>query len=94
MIQLDYVVVGNVQGVFFRKFTLAKALSLGLKGEVYNADDLSVRGTAVGDREVIDDFRKFLRFEGSPGSSIQDAFFEEKEVETAPAKYQTFEITR
>jgi acylphosphatase len=92
MIQVEFIVKGVVQGVFFRKYTLERALSLNLRGNVYNADDLSVRGVAVGEREQINEFKRFLELEGSPGSVIREAHFEEKEV--SETKFGTFEIIR
>ena len=45
---LDYHVLGRVQGVYFRKYTLQQAKHLGLVGYVMNLEDKSVKGVAQG----------------------------------------------
>jgi hypothetical protein len=50
----EFVIQGKVQGVFFRKHTLAKATELGLKGNVCNASDGSVTGYVQGSAAAVD----------------------------------------
>ena len=94
MIQLDFIVLGKVQNVFFRKYTLDEALRLNLRGFVKNADDLSVQGTAVGEFKNIEEFKHFLRYVGSPHSVIKDAIFQEKTISESDVTFTTFEILR
>jgi acylphosphatase len=49
MKQLTYCVRGQVQRVYFRNETVAKAKSLGISGWVQNNLDGTVGGEAVGD---------------------------------------------
>ncbi|WRT67007.1 uncharacterized protein IL334_003973 [Kwoniella shivajii] len=57
---IQFKVVGDVQGVNFRSYTQKEAQKLGLKGHVYNHDDSSVQGVAVGPEDKIKQFRSFL----------------------------------
>lgn len=54
MITRSIRVYGRVQGVFYRKFTLEKAVSYGLKGTVTNLPDGSVEIIATGTPEDLD----------------------------------------
>ena len=47
---LEFKVTGRVQGVGLRFFIHSLALSLKLRGEVWNASDGSVQGVVVGDK--------------------------------------------
>jgi acylphosphatase len=47
-------VYGKVQGVFYRKYTREKALTLGLTGEVKNLPDGTVYITATGTAEQLE----------------------------------------
>ncbi len=47
-VAVEFVIRGKVQGVFFRKHTLAKASELRLKGDVRNESDGSVQGYIQG----------------------------------------------
>lgn len=60
---------GRVQGVFFRKYTQDKALSLGLKGWVKNQVNGSVLIYATGSKESVDLLVKWC-YQGSPMSSV------------------------
>ncbi|MCP4288730.1 MAG: acylphosphatase [Gammaproteobacteria bacterium] len=53
-------VSGRVQGVFFRASTREQALTLGITGYVRNLADSRVEVMACGEREAIDQLRKWL----------------------------------
>ncbi|KAK6902802.1 hypothetical protein I203_108061 [Kwoniella mangroviensis CBS 8507] len=57
---IQFKVTGDVQGVNFRSYTQKEAQKLGLKGHVYNHDDSSVQGVAVGPPDKIKQFQSFL----------------------------------
>ncbi|WWC61228.1 uncharacterized protein I303_103808 [Kwoniella dejecticola CBS 10117] len=65
---IQFKVTGDVQGVNFRHYTQKEAQKLGLKGHVYNHDDSSVQGVAIGAEEKIKQFQYFL----SKGPSSAD----------------------
>jgi len=62
-------IVGRVQGVSFRAYTLRKARELGLTGWVQNTTTGDVATVAEGTYSSLLDFEKFLR-EGSPSSHV------------------------
>ena len=73
----EFEVFGKVQGVFFRKYTQAKARELGLRGWCDNQKSGTVLGEAHGDSAAIDRFKHWLQEEGSPKSKIDKADFRE-----------------
>jgi acylphosphatase len=81
-------VKGNVQGVFFRKYTQEKALSVGVEGWVRNRSDGSVEIYAAGSPDEVDEFIAFC-YVGSPEAVVRS-------VEVKPASgdesLSTFEI--
>lgn len=80
---LQFEVTGKVQGVFFRKYTVAEAKRLGLVGWCKNhADGQRVVGEAEGAPEQIDAFRTWLAHTGSPKSVIEKTSFEEKPLDS------------
>ena len=64
------VVVGRVQGVFYRDHTHRWARSLGVTGWVRNLDDGNVEVVAEGEREHIESFISHLE-EGPPMSMVE-----------------------
>jgi len=75
-IGFTYEIKGKVQGVFFRKYTKAKADELKIVGWVRN----TVRGTVEGEaqstnRESLSKLMVWLRDIGSPKSSITGSTF-------------------
>jgi len=73
-----FVIRGKVQGVFFRKHTLARATELRLKGDVRNESDGSVVGFMQGPAAAVEAMAVWLRTKGSPNSRIQSAEFTQK----------------
>lgn len=67
----EFRVVGRVQGVGFRWWTVRQARSLGLRGTVRNLPDGSVEIRAVGPGPAITRFEEALR-EGPPGARVDD----------------------
>ena len=78
---------GTVQGVYFRKYTQAKAEELGLKGWVANRLDGSVDILAMGGIDTMEQFKKWL-WTGSPGSMVGSVAAEE----TNPQELEGFSI--
>ena len=66
-------VFGKVQGVFFRKYTQAKARELDLAGWCLNTDHKSVQGAACGEAAAVAQFSAWLSEVGSPKSKIKRA---------------------
>jgi len=64
-----YIIRGLVQGVYFRKYTEAKAQSLKLHGWVRNLSDGSVEAFAQGSAESLKALQMWF-WEGSPGSQV------------------------
>ena len=60
-LHLDLSITGKVQGVWYRKSAVAKAIELGLKGYAQNLPDGSVRIEAEGSQEDLDDFIAWCR---------------------------------
>lgn len=80
-------VKGRVQGVWFRKYTLEKARSIGLTGFIKNQSDNSVYIEAEGDPEQLDEFVRWL-YRGSPLSKVTTVDYEKGPLEN----YKAFEI--
>ena len=84
-------VVGRVQGVGFRWWTLHQARELGLTGWVMNDhDERTVEVLAEGRTESLDELERRLR-DGAPGSHVDDV-----EVRRSPAsgEFTRFGIMR
>lgn len=76
-----------MQGVYFRKFTLEKALELRLNGYVKNLDDGSVYCEVEGDENRVQLFMDWCSI-GSPMSDVKSV-----EVKRQPKlNYSGFEI--
>merc|ERR1719310_2734627 len=70
LLAVEFEVFGKVQGVFFRKYTNEKALSLGLMGWVKNTRDGTVRGEMEGETSFVSAMKTWLEKTGSPMSRI------------------------
>jgi acylphosphatase len=80
------IVRGKVQGVFFRDYTKAEALKLGLSGWVRNLrDGKSVETVVEGELDNIKILVRWLKT-GSPGSVVEDIEIKEERPtgDTAP----------
>ena len=69
-------VSGKVQGVWFRKFTQEKALSLGLRGFVRNEADGSVYMETEGEEGVVAELIAWCK-EGPDKAEVTEVKFEE-----------------
>ena len=63
------VISGRVQGVFYRNFTQAKALELGLKGYVMNMPDGTVYIEAEGEEALLEELIKNCKI-GPPKANV------------------------
>lgn len=79
---------GLVQGVYYRKYTKAKANELKLSGWVRNRLDGSVETCAQGTEAALKDFKAWL-WQGSPASAVGSV--EETEI-TSSESFQNFTI--
>mmetsp|Transcript_56742 Transcript_56742/g.130291 ORF Transcript_56742/g.130291 Transcript_56742/m.130291 type:complete len:97 (-) Transcript_56742:320-610(-) len=70
---VSFEVFGKVQGVYFRKYTQAKAKELGLTGWVQNTQTGSVIGVIHGLTENLERMADWLQNVGSPKSKISHA---------------------
>ncbi len=90
MKSLHLKVHGRVQGVFFRAFTRAHAVQLGLKGSVKNLIDGTVDVYAEGEekklKELIDRLSR-----GPPGAKVEKIG---EEWGKAQKQYADFEVER
>lgn len=82
-------VIGRVQGVWFRKYTLEAAISFGIKGFVENASDGSVYVEAEGSSDDLDRLLIWLH-KGSPMSNVERV----EHIEGQPVGFSSFEIRR
>lgn len=89
MKKVKFVVSGRVQGVFFRKYTQQKALSLGIVGEARNMPDGSVQVIAYASGHAIDKLENWL-WQGSPMAKVSRVErHDDLPVETSDADKQT-----
>lgn len=75
-----FLIAGQVQGVFFREWTVSRAREIGVTGWVRNRRDGRVEVYAAGDCEQLDRFTAELR-EGSPASRVDAVEIEEAAIE-------------
>lgn len=81
------IVKGNVQGVFFRKYTRIMANNLGIKGFVRNEVDSSVFIEACGESASIEKFIQWCHH-GPAHAEVEKV--EVKNI--SPKKYSSFDI--
>ncbi|XP_068116701.1 acylphosphatase-2-like isoform X2 [Hyperolius riggenbachi] len=72
---VDYEIYGDVQGVFFRKYTEDQAKKIAVVGWVKNTPYGTVTGQVQGSREKVDIMKNWLQNVGSPMSRIDKAVF-------------------
>lgn len=80
MQQYAIIVKGKVQGVWFRKHTLEKALQLQLRGYVINKNDGSVYIEAVGPVKQLDTFILWLKNEGAPLAIVTEVIVSSQKI--------------
>lgn len=73
-------VIGEVQGVGFRRYAQLKAQALGLTGYVTNQDDLSVLILAQGAYPAVDQLIAWCEH-GSPMASVTSVLVEEDDAD-------------
>eukprot|EP00270_Netrium_digitus_P000942 TRINITY_DN1106_c0_g1_i1.p1 TRINITY_DN1106_c0_g1~~TRINITY_DN1106_c0_g1_i1.p1 ORF type:complete len:108 (+),score=26.24 TRINITY_DN1106_c0_g1_i1:31-324(+) len=88
----SFEVHGKVQGVFFRRYTEQKALSLGLVGWCRNTSRGTVEGVVEGDVEKLQEMKKWLTYEGSPYSRIDKFSVREESVRLSSLTFDDFTI--
>jgi len=108
-ITIKFEVSGKVQGVFFRKYTKAKAEELGLTGFCRNTPRGTVQGefeyaaSSSSSAEIDHDpsnnkeaiaFQKWLCTVGSPKSRIDDCTFSDGTTSFGARKFDTFRVIR
>lgn len=71
-----FLVDGQVQGVFFRASTQARALELGLRGHARNLEDGRLEVVAEGDALALDALAEWLR-RGPPAARVDRVTREE-----------------
>ncbi|XP_020807182.1 acylphosphatase-1 [Drosophila serrata] len=89
----QFEVFGVVQGVYFRKHTQKQAKELGLTGWCMNTSRGTVQGMMEGPLEQVNDMKTWLKYKGSPRSSIEKAVFSENEP-LPNNNFKTFTIRR
>jgi len=81
-------VSGVVQGVFFRKGTLEKALDLGITGWIKNTENGNVELLACGERDSLMLLTEWL-WEGPKDAEVSNVSWEEAPLE----KFDSFEVS-
>ncbi len=84
----NLIVLGRVQGVFYRASTLEQAQQLGLVGWVMNLPDGSVEITVEGRRYAIEDLIAWCR-QGPPASEVSEVIVR---WEDPTEEFKTFRI--
>ena len=83
MLSVRFVVVGRVQGVFFRASTRTQAQQLGLSGYARNLADGSVEVVASGSAEALDALERWLHV-GPPAARVTNVQRQAAERVTTP----------
>jgi len=68
---IKILIIGTVQGLFFRKFADEEAKKIGVKGFVRNLDDGSVEIVIEGENKKVDEMLKVCK-QGPPYAKIRD----------------------
>ncbi|XP_017856226.1 PREDICTED: acylphosphatase-2 [Drosophila arizonae] len=71
----SFEVFGQVQGVFFRKYTEKQANELGVRGWCMNTPNGTVRGELEAPLAPLNEMKDWLQNKGSPNSKIENAVF-------------------
>ena len=83
-------ITGKVQGVWYRASAKDKALSLGLKGKVWNERDGAVGALVQGPDPQVNEFVEWCK-EGPMLAKVNDVVVEEQVLDEI---YSSFEIVR
>ena len=75
-IGIRFIVMGRVQGVFFRASAAREAARLGLRGHALNLPDGRVEVLAVGARDRLEELGRWLR-RGPPAAHVERVLTEE-----------------
>ncbi|OCT84180.1 acylphosphatase-2 isoform X2 [Xenopus laevis] len=86
---VDYEIYGDVQGVFFRKYTEDQAKRVNAVGWVKNAPRGTVVGQVQGSKSIVEIMKNWLQNVGSPMSRIDKAVFS-NEREIPALEYNNF----
>ncbi len=90
MTRADVVVMGLVQGVFYRASAQQEAMRLGLVGEVRNLPDGSVEIIAEGPKETVEELIAWCR-RGPPAARVEHV---RVRWSAARGEFRTFMVTR
>lgn len=88
--RVNIIIVGSVQGVFFRSSTLEKAQSLNLTGWVQNLGDGSVEVVAEGPRYALEELAAWCQH-GPPAAKVEDVIVRWAEHQS---EFRTFKVVR
>ncbi len=80
MKRIHVYISGQVQGVFYRAYTQAKAEELGINGWVKNLPDGRVEAVFEGEDEQVDEMMRWC-YQGSPASRVESVAINEEEFE-------------
>jgi acylphosphatase len=83
-------ITGKVQGVWYRASAKDKAISLSLKGKVWNEPDGAVGALVQGPEDVVSEFIEWCK-EGPMLAEVKEVIVS---VETMTEVFQSFEIVR
>ncbi|CAH2324929.1 acylphosphatase-2-like [Pelobates cultripes] len=86
---VDYEIYGDVQGVFFRKYTEDQAKRIAAVGWVKNTAYGTVVGQVQGSKEIVETMKQWLKNVGSPMSRIDKAVFS-NEKQISALEYSNF----
>ena len=89
--RVKFEVFGQVQGVFFRKYTAETARALRVTGWCENTPNGSVRGEIEGSEDAVSKMKEWLVKTGSPRSVIERCEFRD---EVIGVKYHDFTVRR
>lgn len=88
LIRLEARVIGEVQGVGFRMYTIQRAAQLGLTGWVRNESDDSVTVVAEGRRSAVEVLERWLH-RGPSAAEVQRV---DSAWHAATGEFRTFEV--
>jgi acylphosphatase len=71
MMRITAIAHGRVQGVGYRYYVISCAEKTHVSGYVKNLPDATVQVVAEGEEEVLDDFCRLIRAEGTPSIGVE-----------------------